>query len=136
MAQAHPYPTARLGLYVRGAALAASGLTLALALAGKITPVGRGAQAGGASAGFISAYVAACAAWQRPGANVYDYAMLLRLNASASYAPIPVDPYTGSPALLVYLLPLTRLPFATAVAIRHAFSLLCGFASAFLLADL
>jgi hypothetical protein len=136
---------ARRGRAVRRAALTASGLTVALmlvlALAGQMAPT----NAGGApltvaptdgTAAFTSAYVASSVAWQHPSANVYDYGTLLSGNAAAHYVPRSVDPFTGTPAVLVVLYPLTRLPFALAVAVWRALSLLCLLVAAYLLSAL
>jgi Glycosyltransferase family 87 len=93
-------------------------------------------------ADFASYYVPARAVLTAPRTNIYDYALLLRLNdlhhwvsAPASYTGSAFYPYIYPPFALIILRPLAGLDFGPAnsiwVALMHAFAL----GAALLLAD-
>lgn len=112
--------TATLGLII---------LVLGYAIAGLI------AQIGAPLPSFAGSYVAASAAIHVPGAPVYDYGTLLRLNAAHQYVTADFYPFVAPPFALLALAPLALLPYATASVFWLAITRLCTLGAALALAD-
>lgn len=95
----------------RLARVAALGLAAAAPLAALIAFIGA---LGRPTPDFASLYAAVRAAAGDPTANVYDYALLTRLNAAHAYAPPGFPPFAYPPAALLAARPLTWLPYELA----------------------
>ncbi|HLJ80843.1 MAG TPA: glycosyltransferase 87 family protein, partial [Ktedonobacterales bacterium] len=104
-------------------------LVLGYAIAGLI------AQIGTPLPSFAGSYVAASAAIHVPGAPIYEYGTLLRVNAAHQYITAGFYPFVAPPFALLALAPLTLLPYAAASVFWLAITRLCALGAALALAD-
>lgn len=95
----------------RLARVAALGLAVAAPLAALIAFIGALSRP---TPDFASLYAAVWAAAADPAANVYDYALLTRVNAAHAYVPAGFPPFAYPPAALLAARPLSWLPYELA----------------------
>jgi glycosyl transferase family 87 len=95
----------------RLARVAASGLAVAAPVAALIAFIGALSRP---TPDFASLYAAVQTAAADPAANVYDYALLTRVNAAHAFAPAGFSPFACPPAALLAARPLSWLPYELA----------------------
>lgn len=84
---------------------------------------------------FAASYVATSVAIHMPGAPMYDYGTLLRLNAVHQYVTVSFYPFVAPPFALLALAPLAFIPFPLANVLWLGITRLCALGAALAVSD-